>query len=189
MGHCSPLARMWKPQDKWETEVVYMLSVRRGRQFLSTNVVQTTQIKITEPFLDNLIFASSDITVNGDISKIYHSDMKALQLLLSTEKKMHNLKVENYILFSGHTEDLSLGHSLSDSSEGLFQWGKGGARVCRFLHNKQTNKQKTPGSWNIKTLLLIKENQTSPVNEFSPLLCMERCKNLDLLKSFLWYTP
>ena len=74
-----------------------MLSVRRGRQFLSTNVVQTTQIKITEPFLDNLIFASSDITVNGDISKIYHSDMKALQLLLSTEKKMHNLKVESCV--------------------------------------------------------------------------------------------
>ena len=35
----------------------------------------------------------------------------------SPEKEMHKLKVENYVSFSGLTEDLSLGCSLSDSSE------------------------------------------------------------------------
>ena len=52
---------------------------------------------------------------------------------------MHNLKVDNYVLFSGHIEDLSLGDSLSDSSEGLFQRGKGEVRIYRSS-NKQTNK-------------------------------------------------
>ena len=37
-------------------------------------------------------------------------------ILLSTEKKMHNLKVENYVLFSGFLRTSSLGDSLSDSS-------------------------------------------------------------------------
>ena len=38
----------------------------------------------------------------------------------STEKKkMHSLKVENSIVFSGISEDLSLGHSLSDGPAGL----------------------------------------------------------------------
>ena len=46
-------------------------------------------------------------------------------------KKMCSLKFENYVLFSGLTEDLSWGYSLSDSSKGLFQRGKGGARVYR----------------------------------------------------------
>ena len=32
---------------------------------------------------------------------------------------MYHLKVENYILFRGLAENLSLGGSLSDSSEGL----------------------------------------------------------------------
>ena len=35
---------------------------------------------------------------------------------LLSEKKIHNLKVENYVLLSRHTEDLSPGDSLSDSS-------------------------------------------------------------------------
>ena len=33
-------------------------------------------------------------------------------------------------------EDLSLGHSLSDSSKGLLWEGKGGARVYRYFCNK-----------------------------------------------------
>ena len=45
-------------------------------------------------------------------------------------KKIHNLKVENYVLFSRLSEDLSLEHSLSDSSEQLLQRGKGGASFC-----------------------------------------------------------
>ena len=35
-------------------------------------------------------------------------------------KKMPNLEVEDYVLLGGHTEELSSGDSLSDSSEGLF---------------------------------------------------------------------
>ena len=38
-------------------------------------------------------------------------------------KKMHNLKVENYIVFRGLVD------SFSDCSEGLFQRGKEGARL------------------------------------------------------------
>ena len=56
--------------------------------------------------------------------------------MLSTEKKMHNLKVENYALFGGHTEDLNPGDSLSDSSEGLFQRGKSRARTYRCFCKK-----------------------------------------------------
>lgn len=44
---------------------------------------------------------------------------------MSTEKKMHNLKVENDVLLRGHTEDLSPGDKLSDSFESLFQRSKG----------------------------------------------------------------
>ena len=35
-------------------------------------------------------------------------------------KKKHNLKIENFALFSRLAEDLSQGNNLSDSSEGLF---------------------------------------------------------------------
>ena len=45
---------------------------------------------------------------------------------------MHNLKVENYVLFGGHTEDVSPGDSLSNSTEG----DKGGAGIHRSFHNK-----------------------------------------------------
>ena len=46
-------------------------------------------------------------------NKIKNNNKKTCALLLplllttgfSTEKKMHNLKVKNYVLFSGHTED------------------------------------------------------------------------------------
>ena len=42
---------------------------------------------------------------------------------------MHNLKVENYVLFGRQNEDLSLECSLSVSSEGRLQRGQGGARI------------------------------------------------------------
>ena len=41
----------------------------------------------------------------------------------------------------------------------------------------------------IKRLLWIKENQTSPLKEFSTFLWMGRCKSLGSLKSLLWYAP
>ena len=46
---------------------------------------------------------------------------------MSTEKKMHNLKVENYILFGELSEDFS---------EELLQGGKEGARIHRGFCNR-----------------------------------------------------
>ena len=45
--------------------------------------------------------------------------------------------------------------------------------------------QQKPGSRNIKRLRLIKENQTSQVNEFSAFLCKGGCKSLGSLQSLL----
>ena len=85
----------------------------------------------------------------------------------------------NCALFSGLAEDLSLEDSLS-VLRGLLRRGKRGAKIYRH-----SNKPKNPESLNAKRLLLIKENETSQVNEFSPFPCMGRYKNLDSLKSFL----
>ena len=41
--------------------------------------------------------------------------------MLTEKKKKHNLKAENYVLFSRLTEDLSPGASLSDSSKEVRQ--------------------------------------------------------------------
>ena len=50
--------------------------------------------------------------------------------------------------------------------------------------NIEVSQQKAD-SLNIKRLLLIKENQTSQIKEFSSFLSMGRCKHLGSLKSFL----
>ena len=44
---------------------------------------------------------------------------------------MHNLKVENYVLFGTLLRTIVWEGSLSDSSEGLLQRGDGGARRYR----------------------------------------------------------
>ena len=62
-------------------------------------------------------------------------NMEPLKLLVPTEK-MHTLKFENCLLFDRHTEDLSPGSRLSDSSEELSQRGKGGARINRNLEKR-----------------------------------------------------
>ena len=49
---------------------------------------------------------------------------------------MHNVKVENDVLFRRHTEDLSPGGSFSDGFEGLFQRVKGGTKIYRIFCNK-----------------------------------------------------
>jgi len=59
-------------------------------------------------------------------------NMEPLKLIVPTEK-MYTLKFENCVLFDRHTEDLSPGARLSDSSEELSQRGKGGARIKRNL--------------------------------------------------------
>ena len=51
-------------------------------------------------------------------------------------KHTHHLKGTNYVLFSRYTEDLSPGFSLSDSSEIVFQRGKGRARIYSFFQKK-----------------------------------------------------
>ena len=75
------------------------------------------------------------------------------------KKKMHNRKVENYILF-GSPEG-----RLSDSSEGQLLRRKGGARVYRRF----CDKDQVVRTSNVT----VKENQTFSVNEFSAFLCME----------------
>ena len=47
--------------------------------------------------------------------------------------------------------------------------------------------QQRTGGLNTKWFLLIQENQIFQVREFSAFLCMERCKSLGSLKSFLSY--
>ena len=59
---------------------------------------------------------------------------------MSTEKNLHNLKVENYDLFGGLTEDYRLGYSLSDSSEELFKRGKERASIYRSFAKTKQNK-------------------------------------------------
>ena len=57
---------------------------------------------------------------------------------------MHNLKVENYVLCGGHSEDVSLGHSISDGSEGRLQRGQGEARTYGIfaIKTRQSEHQK-----------------------------------------------
>ena len=68
--------------------------------------------------------------------------------------------------------------SISSDPEGTV--GGGEVRLSRSL-------QQVVGGLNIKRLQLIKENQIFQVEElaFSAFLCIERCKSLVLLKSFL----
>ena len=88
---------------------------------------------------------------------------------------MHNLKVENYVVFGGHTEDLSLGDRLSDA-----------------LRNCSEEVREEPGyigvfavktKWSEHQKITVND-QTPQVNEFSTFLHMGRCKSLGSLKSF-----
>ena len=57
-------------------------------------------------------------------------------LVILSTGKLHNLKVENCILFGRHPEDFSPGDSLSNSPEKLFSRGNGGARIYRRFCKK-----------------------------------------------------
>ena len=63
-----------------------------------------------------------------------------MRFIIFNSKKNANLKTENYVLFGGFAEGLSLGGSLSDNSEGLLWIEKGGARIYRSFA-KKINKQ------------------------------------------------
>ena len=91
---------------------------------------------------------------------------------------MHNLKLDNCVLFGRLTENYSLEHSLSDSSEGLFQRGR----------EKPGYTSVFAGEKNVVEHQKINANhkkQTSQVYDFSIFLCIGICKNLELLKLFL----
>ena len=76
---------------------------------------------------------------------------------------MHNLKVENSVLFSRHTEDLS--QETASQIALRMDYSKGTREEPRYIgvFERKTN----TGGENIKRLLLIKENETSQVHEFS----------------------
>ena len=57
-------------------------------------------------------------------------------------KKTHNLKAVSYALFQDLTEDYSLGDSLSDSSEELFQRGKEESGYIGVFTGKTKQNQK-----------------------------------------------
>ena len=102
------------------------------------------------------------------------------------------------------SEHFSLEDKLSDHSEGLLPRGQGEVRIyktfatkilvirtpkdycsmfCNNLNRKRIWKK-------IDTCTCTKkENQTFQVKEFCTFLCMERCKSLGSLKSFLAYAP
>ena len=83
------------------------------------------------------------------------------------------------MFYSAHkTENVSPGRSLSDSSEGLLQRGRGGTRI----HRSFCNKDQVVGT---SRLLLIKQDPISQGKEVSAFLCKGRCKSLGSLKSFL----
>ena len=105
--------------------------------------------------------------------------------VVSTEKKKkkHNLKVESYVLFSGQnwghqpwdtTSQITLRDCSGEAREEPGYTGLSAPKTRLLEHQK---------------IMLIEENQTSHVKEFSAFLCMGRCKSLGLLKSFLWYAP
>ena len=62
-------------------------------------------------------------------------------------KKSHNQKVESYLLFGDFPEYYSLRDSLSDSSEELFQTGKGGARIHTSFGWKKRNPTHQTSQW------------------------------------------
>ena len=53
------------------------------------------------------------------------------------KKKKHNLKVENFSLFSKLVRDLNLESRLIDSSEGLFQTGGRSQHIYEVLQKSQ----------------------------------------------------
>lgn len=86
--------------------------------------------------------------------------------VVSTRKKMHQLKVENYSLLNRISEDFSWGHSLSAGAEGRLPRGRG-ARI----HGSFCSKNQVFRAW--KDYCSLKKHRTSQVTESSAFLCME----------------
>ena len=73
--------------------------------------------------------------------QLQNASFKQRQCRLVTEKMMHSLKVESYILFRDLTKDCILGNVFSDSSKEQFQIGKGGVRIYRSCCWRKQNIQ------------------------------------------------
>lgn len=73
--------------------------------------------------------------------------------MLSTEKKMHNLKAESYVLFGRHFfRTTNAGDSISDNTGKIVPRRWGGSRdIQEFL-------QQRAGAQKVNRLLLLKEN-------------------------------
>ena len=85
---------------------------------------------------------------------------------------IHNMKVENYVLFGGIFRTSSPGDSISSEPERTAPRRQGDAggrvRLCRSF----TTKVKESELQKFLFFLQIKENQISQVKEFSAFLCM-----------------
>ena len=69
--------------------------------------------------------------------KLLHKQQVPFPLLIGGVGGEHNLKFENCVLFSGHSENWILGHSISENSERLHQKGKGESQnKWEFLQQK-----------------------------------------------------
>lgn len=108
------------------------------------------------------------IVASGDFT----GDCKHFDFTLSWEliwgcclgKKMHNLTVESYVLFSGlNLKTSSPGDSNSSNSQILLRRVKRASKdIQKFLQQKT--------KWSV----LMRKYQTSQINEFSALLCKRR---------------
>ena len=100
-------------------------------------------------------------------------------MALSTGKNRHNLKIESYVLWGGLSEHFEpRGQDSQMALRGSSEEVRGVVSGSwEFLHQRLGQ--------NIKRFLLIREKPPSQVIRISVLLCMERCKSLGSLKSFL----
>ena len=95
-------------------------------------------------------------------------------------KNIHNLKVENNVLFSGNFRYFKPKRQhLKWPWDNCSKEARGGARLYRSFATKGRESEHLN---KITIVLLIKENQITQVKEFSTFLCMGRCKSLGSLK-------
>ena len=116
--------------DKWKTGYPCAHCEKRKASFLQLMLPRKVKLRAQNHFW--IIWFCINITVNSDISKIHHSDMKPLELLVSIEKK-HNPKAETYVLLNGHSESFNTRRPVFQN---YLQRSKGGTRIYRRFCNK-----------------------------------------------------
>ena len=100
---------------------------------------------------------------------------------------MYHLSIENYALFGALQRTTGQESSLSESSEELFQRGKGRVRIYSSFAEKQNNRKQENMQLDIQRLPRNVKKRTSHVHHFSAFLCMGRCTILGMLKLFFRY--